>query len=40
MDGSVKNWNILKTKFALQNKDQFCWLQLVDAIPEICEKMY
>ena len=24
-DGSVKNWNILKTEYALQNKDQFCW---------------
>ena len=31
-DGSVKNWNILKTEFALQNKDQFCWLQLINGI--------
>ena len=37
-DGSVKNWNILKTEFALQNKDQFSWSQLVNAIPEICKK--
>ena len=37
-DGSVKNWNILKTEFALQNKDQFCWLQLVNAIPEMWKK--
>ena len=22
-DGSVKNWNFLKTEFALQDKDQF-----------------
>ena len=34
-DGSVKNWIILKTEFALQNKDQFCWLQLVNAIPKM-----
>ena len=27
-DGSVKNWNILTTEFALQNKGQFYWLQL------------
>ena len=38
MDGSIKNWNILKTEFALQNKDQFCWLQLVNAIPEMWKK--
>ena len=25
-DGSVKNWNILKTEYTLKNKDQFCWL--------------
>ena len=25
--GSVKNWNILKTEYALQNQDHFCWLQ-------------
>ena len=37
-DGSVKNWNILKTEYALQNKDQFCWLQLINAIPEMWEK--
>ena len=37
-DGSVKNWNILKPEFALQNKDQFSWSQLVNAIPEICKK--
>ena len=37
-DGSVKNWNILKTEFSLQNKDPFCWLQLVNAIPEMWEK--
>ena len=28
--GSVKNWNILKTEYALQNKDHFCWLQLIN----------
>ena len=37
-DGSVKNWNILKTEYALQNKDQFCWLQLKNAIPEKWKK--
>ena len=37
-DGSVKNWNILKTEFTLENKDQLCWLQLVNAIPEIWKK--
>ena len=36
--GSVKNWNILKTEYALQNKDQFCWLQLINAIPEMWRK--
>ena len=35
---SVKNWNILKTEYALQNKDQLCWLQLINAIPEIGKK--
>ena len=34
-DGSVKSWNILKTEYTLQNKDQFFWLQLINAIPEI-----
>ena len=38
-DGSVKNWNILKTEYALQDKDQFCWLQLINAIQK-CGKMY
>ena len=28
-DGSVKNWNALKTEYALRNKYQFCWLQLI-----------
>ena len=37
-DGSVKTLNIFKTEFALQNKDQFCWIQLVNAIPEIWKK--
>ena len=37
-DGSVKNLNILKTQYALQNKDQFCWLQLINAIPEMRKK--
>ena len=37
-DGSVKNWNILKMGFPLQNKNQFCWLQLVNAIPEMPKK--
>ena len=37
-DGSVKNWNILKTEYALQNKDQFCWLKLINAIPEMWKK--
>ena len=37
-DGSVKNWKILKAKYALQNKDQFCWLQLINVIPEIWKK--
>ena len=34
-DESVKNWNILKTEYTLQNKDHFCWLQLINAIPEM-----
>ena len=34
-DGSVQTWNIFKTEYVLQNKDQFCWLQLITAIPEI-----
>ena len=25
-------------EFALQNKDQFCWLQLINAIPEMWKK--
>ena len=37
-DGSVKNWNILKTECALQNKHQFCSLQLINAIAEIWKK--
>ena len=37
-DGSVKNWNILKTEFALRNKDQFCWLELINAIPKMWKK--
>ena len=37
-NGSVKNWNILKTEFALQNKAQFCWLQLVNAISKMWKK--
>ena len=37
MDQS-KNWTILKTECALQNKDQFCWLQLINAIPEMWKK--
>ena len=34
-DGSVKNWNILKTEYAPQNKDQFFWLKLINAIPKM-----
>ena len=34
-DGSFKNWKTLKTEYALQNKYQFCWLQLINAIPEM-----
>ena len=37
-DESVKNWNILKTEYTLQNKDHFCWLQLINAIPEMWKK--
>ena len=37
-DESVKNWNILKTEYALQNKDQFCWLQLTNTIPKMWRK--
>ena len=37
-DGSVKNWNFLKTEYALQNKDQVCWLQLTNAIQEMRKK--
>ena len=25
-------------EFNLQNKDQFCWLQLVNSIPDMCKK--
>ena len=39
-DGSVKNWKILKTECALQNKDSFCWLQLTKCYPRNVEKMY
>ena len=35
---SVETWNILKTEYALQNKDHFCLLQLINAIPEMCGK--
>ena len=38
MDGSVKNWNILKTEYALQNKGHYRWLQLINAIPEMWKK--
>ena len=34
-DESVKNWNILKIEYALQNKDQFCWLQVLNVIREM-----
>ena len=37
MDQS-KNWNILETEYALQNKDQFYWLRLINAIPEMWKK--
>ena len=37
MDQS-KIWNILKKEYALQNKDQFCWLQRINAIPEMWKK--
>ena len=37
-DGSLKNWNILKTEYPLQNKDQFVWLQLINTIPEMWKK--
>ena len=37
-DGSVKNWNLLKTEFAIQSKNRFRWLQLVNAIPETWKK--
>ena len=37
-DGSVKNWNILKTEHPLQNKDDYCWLQFINAVPEIWKK--
>ena len=37
-DGSVKNLNILKTEYPLQNKDHFCWLQLINAIPDMWKK--
>ena len=36
--GSVKNWNILKTECALQNKDWFYWLQIINTIPEKLKK--
>ena len=37
-DGSIKNWNILKTEYALQDKDHFCRLQLINAILEMWKK--
>ena len=36
-DGSVKNWNFVKTKYTIQDKDQFCWLQEINAINAIPE---
>ena len=36
--GSVKNWNILKTEYALPNKDRSCWFQLINAIQEKWKK--
>ena len=38
MNGSVENWNILKTEYAIQNKDRFCWLHLINAIPKMWKK--
>ena len=36
--GSVKNWNILKTEYALQNQGHFCWLQHRSTIPKMWKK--
>ena len=33
MDGSVKNWNTLKSEYGHKNKDQFCWLQFINVVP-------
>ena len=37
-DGSIKNWNILKTQCALQDKGHFCRLQLINAILQMWKK--
>ena len=37
-DGSFKNWNILKTEYALQDKGHFCRLQLINALPQMWKK--
>ena len=34
----MRNWNILKAEYALLNKDQSCWLQLINAIQEKWKK--
>ena len=37
-DGSVKNWNILKSEYILQNKEDVCWLHLINVIPKMWKK--
>ena len=37
-DGSVKNWNIFKTEYALQDRDHFCRLHLINALPQMWKK--
>ena len=39
-DGSVKNWNILKTEYALQNKGPVLLVTTYKCHPRNVEKMY
>ena len=34
-DDSVKNWNIFKTEYALQHRDHYCRLYLINALPQM-----
>ena len=38
LDGSFKNWKILKTEYAFQDKDHFSRLQLINVLPQMWKK--